>query len=90
MDNSEIFHLLANPTHIKKKKVLKADDFNKELDEDIIQLLKKRFDGIYLTDNDTSYILEKIETFIFDISNKNIIKEILNSIINSIVSFDNE
>ena len=90
MDNSEIFHLLAKPTHIKKKKVLKADDFNKELDEDIIQLLKKRFDGIYLTDNDTSYILEKIETFLFDISNKNIIKEILNSIINSIVSFDNE
>ena len=87
-DGSDVFHLLANPTHIKNK-IISDDEMMKEIDNELLISLKKKYHSVLINDDDIPYILEKIETFLIDISNKNIINEIINSIVSGVV-FINE
>ena len=84
-DDKDIFHLLANPVHIKQSK--KRQEYN--IDNDLFAILHKRFPFINVNEYDRQNILEKIESLLTEISIKNIIKEVLNNIISSVI-FENE
>tara|TARA_B110000495_G_scaffold202892_1_gene224432 strand:- start:422 stop:709 length:288 start_codon:yes stop_codon:yes gene_type:complete len=81
-DKTDVFHLLANPIHIKGKRNKPTID---NIDNDIFILLNKRFPSMNITEYDRQNILEKIESLLNEISIKNTINEVINNIISSLI-----
>lgn len=77
-DDKINYQLLANPYHLKLSKK------NNNLDDSIFLLLKKRFPGNILSENDKVEILKKIDFLFIEATISNIVTDTINSIINYI------
>ena len=72
--NDDTFHLLANPYHIKKKKIY----IEPSLDDEILRLIQKKFPNLKILEEDYTLFILKIENLLTDIIIENHINHIIN------------
>jgi len=79
MQNNDLY-LLANPNHIKKKKIKYS------IDDSLFSLLQRKFPQCKITKDDYKINIGKIEKLFIETSNSNIIEGYLNEIIQSVIN----
>ncbi|MBE18052.1 MAG: hypothetical protein CMH79_04740 [Nitrospinae bacterium] len=79
MSFDDSYHLLANPFHLKKKE--KKIDIYPIIDDNIFNILHKKYPGIVVNDNDKPLILEKIESILIENTSKNIINSLIDKVL---------
>ena len=77
---SDNYQLLANPYHLKKKKIEKND-----LDSEIFLLLGKKFPENKIDKKDYRTILKKIEFILVETTISNTVQDTVDSIINYVL-----
>ena len=75
MSDSDFIHLLANPYHIRKHKVIKNDRGN-----EIFSLLRKKYPEYYINEKYQKDILNKIETLLFTKTLESTVNDIIDTI----------
>jgi len=78
MDKDNLSHLLANPYFMKKKS---TNNYDAELQNDLMMILNKLFPEYRVNDFDPNIIFEKIEKICMDLY----IDKITNNIIDNII-----
>lgn len=81
-DNKE-YLLLANPFYIKSFE--NEENIKKDLDKNIIDSIKDKYNDSLLSIKDEKQILKKIESLCVEYTIKNTVDEVLNSIISIII-----
>lgn len=81
-DNKE-YLLLANPFYIKSFE--NEENIEKDLDKNIIESIKDKYNDSLLSIKDEKQILKKIESLCVEYTIKNTVDEVLNSIISIII-----
>ena len=69
--NDDPFYLLANPNFLKKKK----NNYN--IDDEILNLLKKKFPKLTFKKNDHQFIFEKIEILFINLELNKFLDELI-------------
>ena len=78
----ENLHLLANPNHYYRKKIINHES----LDEKILLLLKKKFPNIEITLDDYSKNILKIEIIFNETYQQRVVKTIVEEIVQQTVN----
>lgn len=74
-------HLLANPSYCKKRNIV-----NNTIDDKLLILLNKKFPHIKVTEEYYNQAILKIENIFVQIHNEQIIKEVVQEIIQYIIN----
>ena len=81
INDKYLSHLLANPYHMKKKKI-NNNIFT--IDHELLMLLNKKFNYELMEDN-IPLLFEKIEKILFEIHRLNIIHDIVNNLVDNTI-----
>ena len=82
LDDEYLTYLLANPYHMKQKKIV---DFKNIIEDEIILLLKKKYKYEIKTHN-IPLLFEKIEKILIIIHQSNIIDDVVNDLIKTTIN----
>ena len=83
MEDKNFYHLLVNPYKFDRKK--KVDKEN-TLEKSLILLLKKLYPNYEIEEKDTDLILNNIEDILFNINKINLINNLVDDIIKSVIN----
>ena len=82
MDEENYAHLLANPSHMKKKE---KKEYNYKLQADLIVILNKLYPDYKINEYCNDIIFEKIEKICRDLFIDNTVNNIVDNIISEVI-----